>query len=147
MDDGAIAGRGTHEELLASFGGLPGDRRVAGPRGGRMMADRDREEGEALPSISRGAGGAGRVMGMLTDEKAEDSRATLARLLSTIKPFRAAFIGALALTLIGTLCQVAAPMLVGDIITTIARTLTSTGFPSHGTASFASWPSWPSSMS
>lgn len=88
------------------------------------MADVGEEQGEALPSIDRGAGGAGRVMGMLTEEKAGDSRATLARLLSTIKPFRVAFIVALALTLIGTLCQVIAPMLVGSMITDIARTLT-----------------------
>jgi len=88
------------------------------------MADRDQEEGEALPSISRAAGGAGRVMGMLTDERATDGKATLTRLLSTVKPFRAAFIAALARTLIGTLCQVVAPMLVGSVITTIARTLT-----------------------
>lgn len=69
-------------------------------------------------------GGAGRIMGMLTDEKPVDSRATLARLLSTIKPFKVTFIAALALTLIGTLCQVIAPLLVGSMITTITRTLT-----------------------
>lgn len=88
------------------------------------MANRDQKEGEALPSIGRASGGAGRVMGMLTDERAADSKATLARLLSMIKPFRIAFIVALALTLIGTLCQVIAPILVGSMITTIARTLT-----------------------
>lgn len=40
------------------------------------MADPDDNQGEALPSIDRGVGGAGRVMGMLTEEKAEDSKAT-----------------------------------------------------------------------
>ena len=63
-------------------------------------------------------------MGMLMDERAADSRATLARLLSTIRPFGAAFIAALALTLVGTLCHVIAPILVGSMITAIARTLT-----------------------
>jgi len=89
-----------------------------------VTSEQEKDQGEALPSIGRGVGGAGRVKGMLTDERAADSRATLARLLSTIKPFRTAFIAALVLTFAGTLAQVIAPILVGNVITTIAATLT-----------------------
>lgn len=88
------------------------------------MDEHDNGQGEALPSLERGVGGAGRVMGLLTDDRAVHGRRTLMRLLSTIRPFRMAFVLALALTLAGTLCQVVAPRLVGNVITSITRPLT-----------------------
>ncbi|MCC6453838.1 MAG: ABC transporter ATP-binding protein [Caldilineaceae bacterium] len=88
------------------------------------MANPEKRQGDALPSVEKGVGGAGRIQGLLTDEKAADSKETLSRLLSTIRPFRVVFIVAIILTLIGTISQVIAPRLVGSMITTITRTIT-----------------------
>ena len=87
------------------------------------MTDTDKGRGEELPSVRRGVGGAGRVQGMLTDEKANDPGTTLRRLWGTLGPFRVLFIGAMGLTLVATMAGVLAPRLIGQIITLISETL------------------------
>ncbi|MDD2427190.1 MAG: hypothetical protein PHV73_03740 [Eubacteriales bacterium] len=87
------------------------------------MSEQDKKTGGGLPSIEKGVGGAGRVQGLLTEAKAEDTKGTLLRFLKTLKPFRVTFVLAIALTLLGTLSQVIAPRLVGNIITDISSTI------------------------
>ncbi len=87
------------------------------------MSEQDKRQGSGLPSIEKGVGGAGRVQGLLSEDKAANSKETLLRLLQTLKPFRTAFVLAIILTLLGTLSQVIAPRLIGSIITSITGTI------------------------
>ncbi|NLM05902.1 MAG: ABC transporter ATP-binding protein [Tissierellia bacterium] len=87
------------------------------------MSNLDNKKNDGLPNIERGVGGAGRVQGLLGEEKASNTKGTLFRLLKTVRPFKLAFLSAIILTLIGTISQVIAPYLVGNIITTITGTV------------------------
>lgn len=85
--------------------------------------EKDQEKNEGLPGTSKGAGGAGRVAGLLETEKAQDAQGTLRRLLANIGPFKGLFIAALALTILASLAQVLTPRLVGQIINLITESI------------------------
>ena len=86
-----------------------------------MAAEKKTTDG--LPNVEKGTGGAGRVSGLLSEDKAQDTKGTLARLLITLKPFAGLFILALILTLMATIASVLAPRLTGQVITLITETL------------------------
>ncbi|HHT25498.1 MAG TPA: ABC transporter ATP-binding protein [Clostridiaceae bacterium] len=87
-------------------------------------ANRTKEKKEDdLPGISKGAGGAGRVAGLLASGSAKDNKGTLLRLLKNISPFKWFFITAIILTLIASGVQIFIPRLIGNIINIITSTL------------------------
>src|SRR5690606_16593215 len=87
------------------------------------MTDPETTAGDELPSVQRGVGVAGRVQGLLAEDRARDSAATFRRLWDALGTSRWLFIGAVALTLTGTVASVIAPRLLGRIITLISDTL------------------------
>lgn len=88
----------------------------------RNTANERREEG--LPGMSKGAGGAGRVAGLLASESAQDTKGTLWKLLKNVAPFRWIFVTAIVLTLTASLAQIFTPRLIGQIINMITSILT-----------------------
>ena len=62
------------------------------------MADKEKDQNQELPSLSKGVGGAGRVAGFLSDDKAQDTSGTLKRLLRELSGQKILFIFALILT-------------------------------------------------
>ncbi len=88
-----------------------------------MSEDKQNQEKNTLPGVDKGVGGAGRVKGLLSEEKAADTRGSLKRLLSYLKPFRWSFFLAVVLTLFASLSQILAPRYVGQIITVISESI------------------------
>lgn len=88
-----------------------------------MSGDNQKQDKNTLPGLDKGVGGAGRVEGLLSEEKAADTRGSLQRLLSYLKPFRWAFLLAIVLTLLASLSQILAPRYVGSIITVISESV------------------------
>ena len=89
LDDGRVAGIGTHAELLKTLRGLPRDRRVAGvARGGGMSAERTRAmQQPAAPRPSMFGRGPMGGFGMPV-QKAKDFKGTLRRLIGYLEPHR-----------------------------------------------------------
>lgn len=86
------------------------------------MSDNKKEQTQELPSLGKGVGGAGRVSGFLTEEKAQDTLGTFKRLFKELGNKKALFILALILTLISSLAQIISPRIIGNIINFIAQT-------------------------
>lgn len=95
------------------------------------MSEKEKNRNQELPSLSRGVGGAGRVSGLLSDDKANHSFETLKRLFSEIKGNRLMFIFTLILTIIASLSQIYSPKLIGQVINFIDE--------SFGTESGLNW--------
>lgn len=92
------------------------------------MSDKEKDQKQELPSLSKGVGGADRVAGFLTEEKASNTTETLKRLLGEMKGNGGLFVLALILTLISSLALIYVPRLIGEIINYIAATFgTETG--------------------
>lgn len=87
------------------------------------MADKENKNNESLPSLEKGVGGAGRVGGFLSEEKASDTSETLKRLLGEMKGNGGLFVLALLLTIVSSLAMIYAPRVIGSIINYIADAL------------------------
>lgn len=81
------------------------------------------EKQQDLPNIGKGVGGAGRVAGLLAEEKAHNTQATLQRLIKNLGPNKWSFLVAVILTLFAALAQVLSPRLVGQVITLLTDSL------------------------
>lgn len=80
------------------------------------MSDKEKNQNQELPSLNKGVGGAGRVAGLLSDDKANNNFETLKRILSELKGNSLMFILTLILTIMASLSQIYAPKLIGEVI-------------------------------
>lgn len=87
------------------------------------MSDKEKKQNQELPSLSKGVGGASRVAGFLTEEKASNNTETLKRLLREMKGNEWMFILALVLTIVSSLSLIYTPRLIGVVINYIAETV------------------------
>ncbi|MGI6578680.1 MAG: ABC transporter ATP-binding protein [Saccharofermentanales bacterium] len=78
---------------------------------------------DGLPGISKGAGGAGRVAGLLASGSAKDNKGTLLRLLNYISPVKWFFLTAIILTLMASGAQIFIPRMIGNIINVITSAM------------------------
>lgn len=85
------------------------------------MANKNKDHGQDIPHVGRGAGGAGRVAGFLSDESAEDTSGTLRRLLQELKGKQVLFLFVLFLSLTASVTQIFSPMLIGNMINYIVE--------------------------